>query len=200
MPALAATLCTLLVLLPLVLIPGLGGFLFKPLFLSVAFAVLIAYGVALTFVPPRCAGWLRPHHSPSPIESHTFDYGDRNVHEHPPRKGLLARAFERWEAVIDAAIRAYTRLLAVALRARILVIVLAFGLLALVVVMLGPQLRREFFPEVDAGAFEVYVRAKSGTRIEVTEGYVEAVEIYTKKKLGSDLELVISEIGLTADW
>ena len=30
-------------------------------------------------------------------------------------------------------------------------------------------LRREFFPEVDAGAFEIYVRAPSGTRIEVTE-------------------------------
>ena len=202
MPSLAATFCTLLVLLPLAMIPGLGAFLFKPLFLSVAFAVLIAYLVSLTFVPARCAGWLKSHHpvAPGEIESHTFDYGDRNPHENPPRKGLVARAFERWESVIDAAIKAYTRLLGVVMQARVFTVAAAFGLLALVIVLLGPQLRREFFPEVDAGAFEIYVRAKSGTRIEVTESYVEAVELYTKQKLGTDLELVISEIGLTADW
>ena len=32
-----------------------------------------------------------------------------------------------------------------------------------------PIMRRDFFPEVDAGAFEMYVRAQSGTRIEKTE-------------------------------
>ena len=53
---------------------------------------------------------------------------------------------------------------------------------------------------MDAGAFEIAVRTTSGTRIEVTQGYVRAVENYTKEKLGGDLELVISEIGLTADW
>ena len=199
MPSLAATFCTLLVLLPLALIPGLGAFLFMPLFLAVGFAVVIAYVVSLTFVPARCAGWLRGH-AAAPIESHTYDYSDRNEHEHPHQSGLLARAFERWESVIDAAIWTYTRVLAVAMKARLLVIGGAFGLLALVVVLLGPQLRREFFPEVDAGSFEVYVRAKSGTRIEVTEGYVEAVELYAKKTLGTELEIVISEIGLTADW
>jgi multidrug efflux pump subunit AcrB len=97
-------------------------------------------------------------------------------------------------------IAGYTRLLERVLRVRRTVIVAAFGILALVCILLGPQLRQEFFPEVDAGAFEMYVRTKSGTRIEVTEGYIEAVEIYTKKKLGTDLEIIISEIGLTADW
>jgi len=61
MPALAATLCTLLVLLPLALIPGLGPFLFKPMFLAVAFAMVIAYIVSLTFVPTRCAAWMKSH-------------------------------------------------------------------------------------------------------------------------------------------
>ena len=44
----------------------------------------------------------------------------------------------------------------------------AFALLALTVVLLGPGLRREFFPEVDSGAFEMTVRLPSGTRIEMT--------------------------------
>jgi multidrug efflux pump subunit AcrB len=72
--------------------------------------------------------------------------------------------------VIGASIRAYSRLLGLALRARPAAIAAACTILALVVVVFALRLRREFFPEVNAGAFEVYVRAPSGTRIEVTEG------------------------------
>src|SRR6185437_9855370 len=61
LPELVATLCTLLVLLPLALIPGLGAFLFRPMFLAVAFAMTIAYVLSRSFVPARCAAWLRPH-------------------------------------------------------------------------------------------------------------------------------------------
>ena len=199
LPSLAATFCTLLVLLPLALIPGLGAFMFMPLFLAVAFAVLIAYFVSLTFVPARCAGWLRGHAAVG-HESHAKDYQHKNEHEKPPARSLVGRLFDRWESVIDAGIRVYVRLLGLAMAARLAVVAGAFGLLALVVVLLGPNLRREFFPEVDAGAFEVYLRLPSGTRIEATEGYVEAAEQYIKAKTGDDLELVISEIGLTADW
>ena len=199
MPELVATLCTFLVLAPLALIPGLGPFLFKPMFLAVAFAMLVAYGVSLTFVPTRCAAWMRSH-GHKPIESHTYDYGDRNEHENPPAKGPLGRLFEKWESLLDAAFTGYARLLAYVLKARLAVVGGAFALLALVVVLIGPHLRREFFPEVDSGAFEVYVRCGSGTRIEVTEGYIEAVEKYIKAKVGGDTELVISELGLTADW
>ena len=199
MPALAATLCTLLVLAPLTLIPGLGSFLFKPMFLAVSFAVLIAYGLSLTFVPARCAAWMKSHGHQA-IETDAIDYGDRNPHENLPPRGLLGRLFYRWEAFIDLNIKGYVSLLQIALKARYLVIGGAFAALAAVVVLFGPHLRREFFPEVDAGSFEIAVRLPSGTRIEVTEGYVEAVELYVKQKVGGDLELVISELGLTADW
>ncbi|HXD85991.1 MAG TPA: efflux RND transporter permease subunit, partial [Urbifossiella sp.] len=178
MPALTASLCTLLVLLPLTFMPGLGVFLFRPLFFSVAFAMAIAFILSQTFVPSRCAAWLRGH-------------------SHGKTKASM---FAKWEGFIDAGIQGYTKLLGRVLKIRRTVIAAAFGILALVLVVFGLQLRQEFFPEVDAGAFEVYVRTKSGTRIEVTEGYIEAVESYIKKKLGTDLEIVISEIGLTADW
>jgi multidrug efflux pump subunit AcrB len=199
LPVLIASLCTLLVLLPLTLMPGLGPFLFRPLFYAVAFAMLIAFVLSQTFVPARCAAWLRSH-GHKPVESHTFDREHRNLHENAPPKGLLGRLFERWEAVIDAGIVAYTRVLGTALRARFATIGAALGLLALVVVLLGPRLRQEFFPEVDAGAFEVFVRAPSGTRVEETERRIARVEEYVKEKTGGDLELVISEIGLTANW
>ncbi|MFT3879698.1 MAG: efflux RND transporter permease subunit [Gemmatales bacterium] len=199
MPALAASLCTLLVLLPLTLMPGLGAFLFRPLFLAVSFAMVIAFLLSQSFVPARCAAWLKSH-GHKPFESHQADYEHRNDHENAPPKGLLGRLFEKWENVLDAGIAGYTNLLESALRWRWLVVVFAFGLLAAVVVLWGPSLRREFFPEVDAGAFEMFVRAPSGTRIEETEEKVINVEKFVREKIGEDLELVISEIGLTANW
>jgi multidrug efflux pump subunit AcrB len=199
LPELIATLCTLLVLLPLAMMPGLGAFLFRPMFLSVAFAMLIAYGLSRTFVPARCAAWLKSH-GHKPIESHVADYEHRNDHENAPPKGPLGQLFQKWEAVIDTGIAIYIRLLAIALQVRVLVIGMAFAALAGVIILLGPVLRREFFPEVDAGAFEIYVRAPSGTRIEETEAKIAGVEQFVKDQLGDDLELVISEIGLTPNW
>src|SRR5262249_36835722 len=93
-PALAATLCTLLVLAPLALIPGLGPFLFKPLFLALAFAVLVAYLVSLTFVPTRCAAWMR-HHPAAPVQTQGQDYEHRNEHESAPARGPLSRLSPR---------------------------------------------------------------------------------------------------------
>jgi multidrug efflux pump subunit AcrB len=95
-PFLIASLCTLLVLLPPAIMPGLGKFLFRPMFLAVAFAMTIAYILSRTFVPARCAAWLRGHRAVAPTESHTFDYEHRNEHEHRPLKGsILGRLFEK---------------------------------------------------------------------------------------------------------
>src|SRR3954469_3993873 len=69
-PELVAALCTLLVLSPLALMPGLGVFLFRPMFFAVAFAMAIAYLLSRTFVPARCAAWLKPH-GHKPFETHT---------------------------------------------------------------------------------------------------------------------------------
>src|ERR1700733_6599285 len=110
LPELIASLCTLLVLLPLTLMPGLGGFLFRPMFFAVAFAMVIAYLLSRTFVPARAAAWLKSH-GHKPIESHTHDYEHRNEHENAPPKGVLSRLFERWETVIATAIAGYLRLL-----------------------------------------------------------------------------------------
>ena len=64
-----------------------------------------------------------------------------------------------------------------------------------------PIMRKEFFPEVDAGAFEMYVRAPSGTRIERTEEKIAEVEEFIKKTIPEhDLELIISELGVNSDW
>jgi multidrug efflux pump subunit AcrB len=186
MPELVASCCTLLVLAPLALMPGLGTFLFRPMALAVAFAMIVAYILSRSFVPMMCAIWLRPHaahHEGAPVQ-----------------RGPVASAFARWEAVINVGINVYVRLLKRAMQFRLLVVGIAATLFLLVVVGLGFELRREFFPEVDAGAFEIYVRAPTGTRIDLTEKEIIKVEKMVHQKLGGDLETLISEIGVVADW
>src|SRR5205085_7495504 len=81
MPELVASCCTLLVLAPLAMMPGLGKFLFRPMALAVAFAMISAYLLSRTLVPALCSLWLRGH--PARGETHLgHDYGDRNLHEH----------------------------------------------------------------------------------------------------------------------
>ncbi len=188
MPELVSSLCTLLVLSPLALMPGMGEFLFRPMAMAVAFAMMSAYFLSRTFVPSRSAMWLKGHAA--------------HGHGEAP-KGIFSgvkRAFAKWEGAIDAGIAQYVKGLDFILNHRVATIVIAFSMLVAVIAALGLQLRREFFPEVDAGAFEMYVRGPSGLRIEETEKRVATVEEFLRKTIGGDLELVISELGVTADW
>ncbi len=199
MPVLVATCCTLLVLAPLALMPGLGKFLFRPMALAVTFSMLAAYLLSLTFVPALCSLWLRGH---GPAVRHGKDHQHRSEHSpiDAPPESWLARAFARWENFLNAGIAGYVALLQRIMTQRLLAVGGAVVLLVAVVLGLGTQLRREFFPEVDAGAFEIAVRAKSGTSIEETERRVAAVENVVREKIGDDLEILIAEIGVVADW
>jgi multidrug efflux pump subunit AcrB len=199
MPELVASCCTLLVMAPLAFVPGMGPFLFLPMALAVAFAMITAYILSRSFVPALCSLWLRSH-GPQPRVIHGQDYEHRSEHELGRPHGPLTRAFAQWESLINYFIGVYIGALGWVMRSRLAIVATAAGLLALVLVLFGSQLRREFFPEVDAGAFEIYVRAPSGTRIEESEKRVADVEKFVRSQVGDDLEIVISEIGVVADW
>ncbi len=188
MPELVSTICTFLVLAPLALMPGMGEFLFRPMALAVAFAMICAYILSRTFVPSFSALLLKSH------AAHGA-HGDT-----PPQRGPIGRAFGYVERAIDNVIAKYVIALNWVLEHRKLTVIGSFAFLALVVAALTPVLRREFFPEVDAGAFEIYVRAPSGTRIEETERQVTGVEDFIKEKLEHDLDVIVSELGVTPDW
>ncbi|HMB03406.1 MAG TPA: efflux RND transporter permease subunit, partial [Isosphaeraceae bacterium] len=205
MPELVSTLCTFLVLAPLALMPGLGEFLFRPMALAVTFAMCSAYLLSRTLVPACSAYWLKGHeghgeHSHGQGRGKNNNgYGAKGGNGHG--RGMVARGFARWEAMVDRMFEAYARGLDVILRHRLLTIGVGFGLLAATLVTLWPVMRKEFFPEVDAGAFEMYVRAPSGTRIERTEEVIAQVEKFLKKTIpAEDLELYISELGVNSDW
>jgi multidrug efflux pump subunit AcrB len=192
--------CTLLVLAPLALMPGTGRFLFLPMALAVGFAMVTAYILSRSFVPSMCGLFLKGHVPRPGPERHDSDWGDRSEHENAPPRGWLGRAFDRWEALINRGIAGYVWLLDRVLRRRGLVLAGTVVLLVAVVVGVGSQLRREFFPEVDAGTFEIHARARAGTRIEETERRIAKVEQGVRSTTGSDLSDIIIEIGVVADW
>jgi multidrug efflux pump subunit AcrB len=184
MPELVSTICTFLVLAPLALIPGMGKFLFLPMMFAVMFAMTTAYILSRTLVPCFSFVLLKAHR-----------HGDGH------KQGVVSRLFARWEKTIDRGIVLYVRSLNFVLRHRVATVAVGFGLLAATLVAFAPIMRRDFFPEVDAGAFEIAVRATPGLRIEETEKLVARVEESIRRHIDhEDLELVISEIGLTPDW
>jgi multidrug efflux pump subunit AcrB len=205
LPELTASACTLLVLAPLALMPSSGQFLFKPMALAVAFAMAVAYVLSRSFIPSRCALWLKPHSHP-PASTHPPSTDIQTSAEHPatassaPRPGWIGRAYARWESWLEAGIAWYGRRLDAAMRHRWLIVLTPLVILILLVIGVGPLMRREFFPEVDSGALEMYVRAPSGTRIERTEDRIIEVEKVVGQIVGDDLELVISELGVWPDW
>jgi multidrug efflux pump subunit AcrB len=184
MPELVSSLCTFLVLAPLALMPGMGAFLFRPMAYAVAFAMIVAYVLSRSFVPSM---------SMLLLKSHADD------DSHRPRSAV-ARAFARWEALIDRAIALYVRGLDFVLRHPRATVAVAVSLLITSLGIFGPIIRRDFFPEVDAGAFEIYVRGASGTRIERTEAKIANIEEVVRKLLKQDCQTIISEIGVVADW
>ncbi len=216
MPELVSTLCTFLVLSPLVMTPGLGQFLFKPMAMAVAFSMIAAYFLSRTLVPACSAYWLKAHEGHGHGEGHEGGRGRRGHNTAEPETftingngsarsgglfGPIKRAFARWEQMIDTGIGYYARALDAVLHHRFLTIVIGYGLLVGTLFFFWPIIRRDFFPEVDAGAVRDVRSHHPGTRVEETEKKIAEVEKFVRTVIDEeDLQLVLSEIGVTPDW
>lgn len=184
LPVLVATCTTIIVLVPIAFTPGMGKFLFRPLALSVTFAMLASYGLSLTLVPAWCASWLKPHD----------DHGDHH------KKTFIEKLHAPVERFLNLLVQIYGRMLNFVLRHRLPVFLVSVVLFA-ASLTLGPKLGQELFPEVDAGQLVITVRGTTGTRLEVHEKTVIEVEEAIKNVIPkSDLSMIISELGLVPDW
>ncbi len=173
LPVFVATCTTMLVLAPLAFLPGIGGFLFGPLAIAVAFAMLASFLLSRTFVPMMCSRFL-------PEEK------TRGV---PVLEGILA-----------AMTRGYGNALAACLRhpSKTLLVILAISAATLA---LFPKIGWEFFPKVDSGQITVRLRAPSTLRLEAALQRVKAFEAFLRSQIPApDRSSIISEIGLNPDW
>jgi multidrug efflux pump subunit AcrB len=209
-PVLIATFTTNIVLAPVALMPGMGGFLFRPLALAVTFAMFTSFLLSRTFVPMMCAKFLPDEHArrcrnatphalgaardPEPHGAAEIPYHDGG------RPGFFSRLQQRIERGLEFLTLGYSRLLHLALQRRVLVLSVV-GVLFVGSLFLTLGIGREFFPQVDAGQITMYVRAPSNLRLDATEQRVADVEKVIREVIPEDeREMILSEIGLDPDW
>jgi multidrug efflux pump subunit AcrB len=179
MPILVATVVTIVVFTPVVFLTGIGKFLFTPLAMSVSFAMVASYVVALTIVPAYCAKFLRERPAGEVTQAGWGSFSDR----------VLGRLSDF-----------YGRRLGWMLRHRFVTLG-AVALVVLLSVPIYPLIGTELFPRLDTGQFGIHMRAPSGTRIERTEKYVAEVEAAITDEIApEDLQILISNTGVLYDW
>jgi len=143
----ASTLTMLCVFLPLTMMSGMAGIMFKQLGWIVSIIMIVSTTAALTLVPMMCSRMLKA--GPKTGKLHMAIFG-------PINRGL------------DAVSRGYARLIGWATSHRKTVIFGALGIFALSLVAFLPGLETEFFPHADQGRLSVSVELPAGTSQEVT--------------------------------
>ncbi len=196
MPVLVATITTVAVFFPVIFLYGMGKYLFKPLTLSVAFAMFASWLLSRTLSPAYCAYFLKPHR--------------------PDEKRFWL--FRVCDAGYEHLRTAYGWALQWAVRARWIVAPASLVLLA-ASFGLYPFLGQELFPATDANQIVINARLPAGTRIEKTQERISGETQVTlngttqKKKTGEGIEdvimanipkddrkLILSDMGVLYDW
>ena len=143
----ASTLTMLCVFLPLTLISGMSGIMFRQLGWIVSIIMIVSTCGALCLVPMLCSRMLRAGRKKSKLHDILFT---------PIDKGL--------NAISDG----YAWVINWAVRNRKTVIFGAFGIFMAVVLLLGPRIKTEYFPHADQGRLTVSIELNAGTSQEVT--------------------------------
>ena len=203
LPVLSATLTTVVVFFPVTFLYGVSKFLFSALALAVVISLFVSYAVAMTVVPLFCARFIKSHHSDA---QHTDEGAHPETAEpvarpRKPRRLSLGQRFNNgFNAGFQKMLNGYDALVGRALDWPVLTVL---GILAVFAVslMIYPLLGVSFFPRTDAAQFVINLKAPTGSRIEVTEQDVKAVENLAKKIVApDDLGIVVSNIGSTPDF
>ena len=143
----ASTLTMLCVFLPLTLISGMSGIMFRQLGWIVSIIMIVSTCGALCLVPMLCSRMLRAGRKKSKLHDILFT---------PIDKGL--------NAISDG----YAWVINWAVRNRKTVIFGAFGIFMAVLLLLGPSIKTEYFPHSDQGRLTVSIELNAGTSQEVT--------------------------------
>ncbi|KAF1051663.1 MAG: Multidrug resistance protein MdtC [Stenotrophomonas maltophilia] len=200
-PAFVSLLCICIVFVPMFMLQGIAGYLFRPMALAVIFAMGSSFLLSRTLVPTLALYLLKPHAPEHGAGNHPEDaYLNHHEGDHPtPRRHwaqpLLAfqRGFEaRFAQVRDG----YHRLLGLALANRPRFIVGFLGCV-LASFLLLPSLGEDFFPTTDAETIALHVRLPLGTRIEESAAAFDRIEAAIRQVIpDSERDAIIDNIGI----
>ncbi len=153
----ASTLTMLAVFLPLTMIKGMAGLMFKQLGWIVSIIMIVSTVGALTLIPMLCSQFLRfkPKHG----KLHDLIFGNFNK-------------------FLDLISRGYGRLISWCVGHRTIVVLTAVAIFVATVGLIGPSIKTEFMPKSDDGRITLQLELPAGTGQDVTRSL--AHEIYGK--------------------
>ncbi len=150
----ASTLTMLCVFLPLTMIKGMSGVMFKQLGWIVSIIMTVSTTAALTLVPMMCSQMLRPDRKVS--RAHEILFGPVN-------------------RFLNAISSGYSKVIAWCMQHKKIILAAAVVIFAAVVVLLGPGLKTEFFPRADQGRMQATIELPIGTSQDVTRDVAERI-------------------------
>ncbi|MBR3407116.1 MAG: efflux RND transporter permease subunit [Bacteroidales bacterium] len=155
----ASTLTMLCVFLPLTMINGMTGIMFRQLGWIVSIIMIVSTTAALTLVPMLCSVLM--NNKPTTNKFYTVVFKPVNV-------------------ALDGLSAGYSRMIAWCMRHKKLILLGALVVFAVVMVIYYPKMKTEFFPTQDQGRVTISAELPIGTAQDVTREV--AAEIYAQIK------------------
>ena len=146
----ASTLTMLCVFLPLTMIKGMSGMMFRQLGWIVSIIMVVSTTAALTLVPMMCSRLLKPNSQRGKVYNAVFGPVNR---------------------FIDWISRGYGHVIRWATKRRLLVIGIFALVFAVVVALLAPGIKTEYFPHSDTDRISATIELPMGTAQEVTRDF-----------------------------
>ena len=186
-PAFVSTLSICIVFIPVVLLTGAAKYLFTPLAMAVAFAMMASYFLSRTLVPTMM-------HFLLPAELHL--YQDESASKHEEKTNWIWRWHQRFDRQFERFRHGYKGALAWCLENAALTLTMfaAFVILSLPIAFI---IGEDFFPYVDSGQMRLHVNPPEGLRIEDSEQYFAAIEKEIRSVIpAQETQLLLDNIGL----
>ncbi len=153
----ASTLTMLCVFLPLTMISGMAGIMFRQLGWIVSIIMIVSTTAALTLVPMLC--------------SILMDNNKNNGK-------LFNLVFGPVNKALDAVSAGYSRLISWCMRRKKLILLGALAIFGVVLAIYVPRMKTEYFPNSDSGRMQATIELPIGTAQDVTREV--AARIYAK--------------------
>ncbi|MBR2856276.1 MAG: efflux RND transporter permease subunit [Bacteroidales bacterium] len=145
----ASTLTMLAVFLPLTMIKGMAGLMFKQLGWITSIIMIVSTIGALTLIPMLCSQFLR--FKPKTGKVHDLIFGNFNK-------------------FIDLISRGYSRLINWCIGHRTVVVIISIVVFVGTIGLIGPRVKTEFMPKSDDGRITLQLELPAGTGQNITRG------------------------------
>ena len=176
-PVVVSTLTTLVVLLPILFVPGIAGFLFQDLALTISFALVMSTIAALSIIPLMSSQFFKKSDKENEL---VVEKKENAV------KRKLGELFDRLESSYQNALKRNLN--------RSGVIIIAAVVMFLVSLPLYYTLGGEFFPPVDENAFVLNVQREPGVNLFELQNTIFQVEDIIQREV-PEARIIVSDYG-----